>query len=248
MGTYTRDEILDKALSLIDAATLNHHDRRGGIIDPNAFCISWLQQSLDMYHSRYPFSADVTSAAMTISINQSHLTVTATPTLYVPANFMLDVKHGLVLTINSQTRRLPRKAFPQWLDVYNASLTQPQIAPLLYTIHGGRMHIAPLTTTAYAATLWYFAKPAPLVADSVPNFPDDWVLVEYVRIKGLEWLKQHPPGTASAYMRKELGAMKQAGLLNETEFDAFPIEQTVIAGRDGTDRNLWMGPPIGFVA
>ena len=233
MARYTRDEIITIGLDLAHSSTLDQHDRKGGVIDSNAYSVKWLQQALDMYHSRYPFSGDVTSAAIVIAINNDVVTL--------PDDFMLDARNGLLVNFSSGVQRLARLSFQRWLDIYNPSIGKPQTVPSVYSIFGEAIHIAPLTSVSYSGTLWYFAQPSLLEASDYPKFPDEWVLVEYIRIKALEWIKQYAPGTASGYMQKELGRMKQAGLLNEPEYDVFPLENTPLADRGVSNRNDWMG-------
>jgi hypothetical protein len=238
---YTRDEIIDRGLNLAHSSTLDAHDKNGGVISPNAYSVQWLQQALDMYHIRYPFSGDVTNVAMTIPIGSDVTYVTGTPTVFLPTNFMLDCIHGLIVNYGEGLRRLRRVSFQRWLDVYNPSVINPQQRAVIYAIFGEKIHIAPLTVQAANATLWYFAQPAALDANDKPKFPDENTLIEYVRIKALEWTKQYAPGTAIGFLQKEIGRLKVAGLLNEPEFTEFQIDQTVIDERNLNTVTSWMG-------
>src|SRR5437773_6888318 len=98
-GRYTRDEILIQGIELASSPVIVAHDMPTGTIDINAYSIKWLQNAMDMFHKRYPFSTDVTSTSLTIPAGSSDAYLTATPSKYLPTNFILDVRDGLLATI-----------------------------------------------------------------------------------------------------------------------------------------------------
>ncbi len=237
---YTRDEILTKGLNLVVSSPLDSHDRKGGLISSNAYCIDWLQQALDMAHKRFPFSLDITSAKVLITPRLSFVTLLDNPNLFLPEDFEVDVKDGLVVDFANEIRRLKRVSFPQWLDVYNSSFNRGQARPQVYAFWDNKLQIAPVTESGFPAALWHYRLPDVLGPSDKPKFPDEWVLVEFIRIKGKEFINQYPPGTAETYMVKQLARLKQSGLLHDAELDYVPLQQNVIAEGAITDRNLWM--------
>jgi len=241
MSRYTRDELIDRALNLINSSPLSNHDRPGGVISPNAYCIQWLQDCLDKYHTQYPFSGDLTEVGVTMTANQRHLTVTSGGAV-LPSDFSVDVRNGIYLLSGSTYRRLIRKSFQDWLPIWMRSQNQAQQFPEYYCKFQGKINLAPLFNTTYTGNMWYFSKPGVLSAGTIPQFPEETCLIEFIRIKGLEWTKQYPPGTAEAYFQKAMGRLKTAGLLDEPEFDAFPIEQTMVGDYQIPRAFTWMGP------
>src|SRR5438034_2801722 len=228
---YTRDELITKGLNLAMASTLDAHERKGGLISPNAYAIDWLQQALDMVHKKYPFSLDITSVKMVITANISYLTLLDNPNLFLPENFELDVKDGLVVDFSNEVRRLKRLPFPHWLDVYNSSFNRKQARPQAYCFWDDKIQIAPVTEAAYPGALWHYRLPSVLGPTDKPKFPDEWVLVEFIRIKGREFINQYPPGTAEQYLAKQMSRLKQAGLLHDAEVDYIPLEQGIVGER-----------------
>jgi hypothetical protein len=111
----------------------------------------------------------------------------------------------------------------------------------MYVIRQNRIHVNQ-PDAPYQATLWYYQVPAALGPTTVPQFPSDWLLIEYVRLRGREWVNAVPPGTAMEYARKEIGRLRQAGLAGEPEDDTLPFdERRFLTGNAGpTD---WMGNP-----
>lgn len=224
---YVRDEIIDRALNLIHSSALDAHDKSGGVINSNAYTIQWLQDCLDKYHIEYPFSGDVMDVPVTFTSGQRYLTITSTGD-DLPTDYSIDVKDGIFYSRGNSLVRLQRKSLQEWLPFYTRSVNTPQQFPIVYCKFQGKFNLAPVFNTSLTGTLWYFSRPPVLNASSYPAFPDETCLIEYVRIKGLEWTKQYPPGTAEAYFRKALGRLKMAGLLDEPEFTVFPIEQSVM--------------------
>lgn len=238
---YSRDEVLTQGLDLASSPTIDAHDRPGGVIQENAYCIKWLQNALDMFHRRYPFSTDVTYTNMSIVALDASIHVSADLSLYVPADFMLDVRNGLIITVGSTLLRVRQKSFQRWLDISNTYAGSPQTYPLVYTLIGSQIKIAPLVSASIGAQLWYYALPSKLsAADSVP-FPDEWTLIEFIRLKAAEWTRSIDPGTAQMYMQKELGRLRSAGLLHDSEYDSIPLENNQVFTDGLGSSYAWMG-------
>src|SRR6266702_1394466 len=221
MGRYTRDEILSHALDFLQSPPLDRHDRPGDVIDQNAFSISWLQSALDRCHVKFPFSTDNTK--------------------YLPIDFILDVRDGVVYISNNQSIRLKRKSFQYWLSIYNSTLNNRSPVPSIYTIIQNRIKVAPIVQSNISGTLWYYKLPSIVNSGDYINFPDEWTLIEYVHIKGMEWNHTVDLGTSQMFLEKELARLKAAGLLNETEYDVVPIENNqLLIDTPLVDRNSWM--------
>src|SRR6266571_1371582 len=144
MGRYTRDELLSHALDLAQSPPLDRHDRPGDVIDQNAYCISWLQSALDRCHVKFPFSADVQDVDITFINTSTDIILTSDNTKYLPTDFILDVKDGIVCTLNNTKVRLKRKSFQYWLSVYNSFVNTKSLIPSVYTIIQERIKVAPI--------------------------------------------------------------------------------------------------------
>jgi len=239
---YTRDEILTQGLDLASSPTVDAHDRPGGVIQENAYSIKWLQNALDMYHKRYPFSTDVTSVAIAMPGGSTDVVLASDSTKYVPTDFMIAVRNGLIVNVAGQLLRVRETSFQYWLNFYNTFINSPAQWPMRYTFINSRLKIAPLLSASQAGTLWYYKQPAKLEADSEPSFPDEWTLIEFVRLKAQEWTRSIDPGTAQMYMQKELGRLRSAGLLHNTEYDSIPIENNQAFTDTMIGNNYaWMG-------
>jgi hypothetical protein len=104
------------------------------------------------------------------------------------------------------------------------------------------MKITPTPTIATQCYLWYYALPPRIEANQKPKFPNDYVCIEYLRIRALEWAGIFEPGTAHKFCEKIVSSMKAAGLMNEPEDDEIPMDEQVYQRRGwGTNRNNWMG-------
>jgi len=245
MGRYTRDELLSHALDLAQSPPLDRHDRPGDVIDQNAYCISWLQSALDRCHVKFPFSADIQDVDITFTSSSTDVVLTSDNTKYLPTDFILDVRDGVVYISNNQRTRLKRKSFQYWLSVYNSTLSSKSSTPSIYTIIQKRIKVAPIVQVNIPGTLWYYKMPTFVSSNTYIDFPDEWTLIEYVHIKCMEWNRSTDLGTAQVFLEKELARLKAAGLLNETEYDVVPIENNqVFVDTSLRDRNSWMGDVV----
>jgi len=246
MPRLTRDEIISQGLELSDCANVIAHDMPGGIVDGNAYAIKWLQNALDMFHRRIPFSADLVSVGLTVGTNGD--AVVTGSSLLLPADFIVDVRDGVLVSLGGQSVRLRRRGFQRWLSLSLTTTTQTSFSAPgggMYTVAQSRIKVWPRLSTAQPATLWYYALPPGLTAQSIPVFPDDYVLVEFVRLKALEWVRAMDPGMAQMYLGKQIAGFRAAGLLNEAEYDTIPLEnnQAVIDGYPAPWD--WMGTAAG---
>lgn len=245
MSRYSRDEVLIQGLELASSPTVIKHDMPGGTIEPSAYSIKWLQNALDMFHRKYPFSTDVTNVSMYLGVNTYDLVLSSDHSIYLPTDYILDIRHGLLGEINNQKFRVERRGFQTWLQASQFNNNTSVRRPFTYTTVNNRIKIAPQVSEALSLTLWYYALPAALEAEDQVPFPDEWSLIEFIRLKALEWTRSIEIGTAQAYLTKELGRLRASGLLHETEYDVFPLEnnQVLIEGVGGDVRNAWMGYP-----
>jgi len=240
VGRYDRDELIAQGLDLAASPTLVAHDMPGGTVDPEAYAIQWLQNALDMFHMRFPFSADVASVGVTFRAGNPDVILSDGTNMYLPSNWIVDVRNGLLMQQSpTQSYRLRRTSFQSWLD--RSTLSPSGLSAGAYCVAQNRLKIVPTVPTQMSGTLWYYALPAPLDAHDSPNFPDPWVLIEFVRFKALEWTRSADPGTAQAYMQRQLASLRATGLLNEPEYDVVPLENNQ-AWRDQTaSPYAWMG-------
>ena len=208
----SRDTILLRALALIDSPRLDEKDQpTAGTITSTALSIAWLQEALDLAHNLFPQSGLLKSTTFNITAGTATYTITT-----IASDFVLDFKDGILLP--SDKGRLRRTAFTKLLDVPTG--TSARGTPTNYGIQNGALVLRPVPSEAYtAATLYYYSLPSVLSASTVPSFPSDLILVEYVHLKGREWLREVPAGTAEAYIIMAVGRLQKAGLGSESEMD-----------------------------
>jgi hypothetical protein len=233
MNRLTRDVLLIQALDLADLPTLDNHDRSTGSIDPAAFCISWLQDALDLFLNQFPLAASLKAGSVTLVQGVNQITA--------PADFILDVKHGLVIpqNPNSNARRLFRTPYQKMLTYQTYSPGAG--CPRRYTTLGARIVLWPVPDVSYAAILNYYAMPPVLAGGDIPMFPSDQILIDCVKLRALEWARQEQPGTALAYARKEIAKIRSSGLFNESEDNQVPLDPEQFVHAEHSPWG-WMGP------
>ena len=241
MARYTRDEILIQGIELSSSPTVIQHDMPGGIIQPNAYSIKWLQNALDMFHNKYPFSTDVTEVTVNFNTGTNDLVLNSDNTTFLPSSFILDVRDGVLYTQSNKQQRLKRLSFQYWLS-YNLSNQNTQTTvPRTYTKVNSRIKFSPKVTVALTGSLWYYAQPSEIPYNGYPSFPDEHTLIEFIRLKSLEWTRSIEVGTAVAFMTKELVRLRMDGLIDDSEYDVPPIENNqVFIDSNVNDRNSWM--------
>lgn len=233
MNRLTVDLVLNQALDLADLPTLDAHDRPSGPLIQNPFCLQWLQDALDLFHNQFPLAATVQSAALTIASNKAS----------VPADFILDVKHGIVIpqAQNSTARRLIRTSYQKLLTYLTYSTGTG--CPRRYAVMGPQILFWPIPDAGYAGTLNYYAMPAALALGigQIPTFPSDQILIDCVMRRALEWARQEPAGTALKYARAEIAKIRAAGLFNQAEDTDIPLDPEQFVSADQSSWS-WMGP------
>lgn len=247
---YARDQLIKIALDMAQLPNLEVHDAPNGVVQSDAYSIQWLQDIIDFWYHMVPFSATVTAATLNATANQDYINL--------PSDFILDVRNGyLVRTVVGDSKSLRRCHRLPLQKFINRKLTRQRssdnvIFPVFYCVQGQdsttkvqRLQITPTPTVATVGQMYYYQLPAILTADAKPNFPNDYVCIEYIRIRALEWARVYEPGTAHKFCDKIVAGMKAAGLMNEPEDDEIPMDELVYhKGIDGLYSNtyVWMGP------
>lgn len=229
MNRYNRDQILTRALDMVDSPSLNSRERPGGAIS-GSMTAGWLQDALDLFHHEFPWAGVVRKASVQIGTDGL---------MTLPSDFILDVRDGIVLGTNP-SRRLARTSLQRFIDLQTVNTQAGD--PLRYVVRPPQIEVLPAPRTATSATLWYYALPSVLTSNVVPTFPSDWVLIEYVRLRCKEWLNALPPGSAVAYARDEIARLRRTGLANEPEDDRIPLDRETFIRPGG--RYDWMGDTV----
>lgn len=242
---YVRDELIMIALNMAQLPNLNVHDIPNGVVQQDAFAIQWLQDILDFWYHMVPFSAAVTSVPLHCTANSD--------SVILPSDFILDVRNGyLVQTIVGDALSLRRRIRIPLQKFINKKIGYQKAAdvkfPSFYCIQDidtatqqQLMKVTPTPNVATQGQLWYYQLPAVLSASDKPRFPNDYVCLEYIRIRALEWARVFDPGTAHKFCEKIVSGMKAAGLMNEPEDDEVPFDDLVY-NRGGLGNGYqWMG-------
>lgn len=181
---------------------------------------------------KFPFAGAIKTTTLNF--------VASTRSYALPADFVLDVRNGIILA--DDKGRLRRWGLNRLLKYPRASTSNGQ--PRRYVILTPNVEVYPAPDKAYTGTLYYYSLPAALGATTIPNFPSDWILVEYVVLRGREWLQQVPPGTALGFAAKFTADLQKSGIGNEAEDDEMDIdEERWASGLEAADPNRWMGTP-----
>lgn len=233
----TRDQVIGKALNLADIPALDAHDRsNGSAIDATAFMIDWLQEIVDWFHAQIPMAGLLTGATITI---------TTTGSVALPSDFLIDLRDGIFLTADPRVRltRVAGQEYVQRLTLLAS--TTPTSPPIFYFVlppnvlfinrNGGT------PDKSYAAQFWYYALPAALATGTVPNFPSDLILVEYLKLKAQEWCRSIQPGTAEAYAKTRVADLQKNGLFMEPESDTIPLDPRRFVGAGSATPWGWLG-------
>lgn len=208
----TRDAILLRALALIDSPRLDEKDQpTTGTIISTALSIGWLQDALDLAHNLYPWQGELKSTTFTVTAAVGSYTISA-----IASDYVMDFKNGVVLP--DDKGRLRRAALNLMLDYKTSASSQSQ--PQRYAIHNNLLLVRPIPKESYPlTTLYYYSLPTVLAPTTVPRFPSDLLLVEYVHLRGREWLRELPAGTAEKYLIDACARLQKSGLGPEAEID-----------------------------
>lgn len=245
---YVRDELIKIAINMAQLPNLEVHDIPNGVVQPDAYSIQWLQDIIDFWFHLVPFSSTVVSTTLNCVANQRYVNL--------PSDFILDVRNGYLVqtvvgdvTSLKRTVRIPlQKYINRRVALQNTSNVN---FPVFYCIHDidedtqvQRMQLQPTPNVSTVGELYYYALPSVLEAGSKPRLPNDYMAIEYIRIRALEWARVFEPGTAHKYCDRLVAGAKAAGLMNEPEDDEIPFDNLVFS--KGTDSHYynsyaWMG-------
>lgn len=246
---YTRDTLLKIALDMVQLPNLDVEDRPNGIIQPHAMCIQWLQDILDFWYHMVPFSSTLVDVGLNCTANQNYVEL--------PGDFIIDMRDGfLVQEIPGDLSSYKRTYRVDAQKYVTSTLLQQRVVeikyPWYYSIIGKsttgvqRMRIVPTPTIATQGILWYYALPPKLEAGDKPVFPNDKVMIEYIRIRALEWARLYDPGTSEKFCQSLLSGARAAGLLNQPEQDSVLMDKTqyvtIPSGAYSSAHYSWMGP------
>lgn len=230
---------------MADIASLDAHDRPTGPIVEHAYSIGWLQDGLDYFHHKWPWAANVKTFTFTTTPSVESYDITAAPISV--ADFVLDVPDGVNLTVSTNViRNLLRWGLTDLIKAKSAQnmvdgTPQPNV-PLRYVLIPPRLYLFPSPDKAYSVSVWYYSVPVVLADGAkVPQFPSDWVLVEYVRMRASEWARIMDPGSAKGYADKVIGELQAAGLGTEAGANYIPLDARVFGPQTQVGREDWMG-------
>ena len=243
---HSRDKLINIALNIAQLDNLVVHDCPHGVVQSDAFSLQWLQDILDFWYHMVPFSSTVVQAQLNATANQDYI--------ILPEDFIVDVRHGyLVETIPGDPLTMQRRLRLPFQRFLSRSIGNQRSSngnfPTHYCVNGRNaedrqlLRITPTPTIATVGAIWYYQMPPLLSAGDKPAFPSDYVIVEYIRIRALEWARILEPGTAVTFCDKIIKAMKANGLMNEPEDDEISNDETryPVTSSDGLEAYRWMG-------
>jgi hypothetical protein len=256
-GRYTRDELILVFLQMVRLPQLEIEEAPEGVVLPTAKSIQWLQDIIDFWYHLVPFSSTVDHIPLNCTAHQDYI--------LLPNNFILDVRNGYIVrrTPNDphSMGRILRVPLPRFLNFKLAAQGATNVnSPNYYCIvtsgdsiagytelsNNQVMLLSPTPSISTIGELWYYKLPPALTAAERPAFPNDYVCLEYLRIRALEWAGIADPGTAHKFCEKITASMKTAGLLNEPEDDEVPFDpltyRPMPVNRQGGYPYNWMGP------
>jgi len=227
LNRLDRDTIINRALDLADSAVLDAKDRPSNpVLATGALSISWLQEALDLFAKRFPFSNNITTSVVSVAINDSSFAV--------PSDFIQDYKNGILWDENEG--RMTRRGLNALLNVSLGTTASPhQSIPDIYAVKGTTIEIRPKSNKARTGTLFYYQLPSILASATVPFFPDDYILVHYVWIKAQEWHRVVPIGSALQYAEDRIKDLQRSGIGNEAEATEIELDPLTFGERQHED-------------
>ena len=219
MARLNRDAILIRALDMLDSSVLDVKDRPSSTIVAGALSIGWLQDGLDFLFTYVPVGGTK------LTTGAANLTQ-GVPTYILPTGFSAPFKDGLQLTDVGEF--LPSREGSELA-------TQPSMRtnwgrPKMYAISYPLFTVRPVPDATYAYTLDYYALPPVLAANDTPPLAVDLPLVEYVFLRGQEWHRVLPVGTATEFLITIADRLKRLGTTFAADF-----QKAVPIGRPGME-------------
>ena len=227
MNRLDRNTIINRALDLADSSVLDAKDRPSSpTIESDALSITWLQEALDLFAKRFPFSLNLTEASISIAENDTSFSV--------PSDFIIDYRNGVILA--EDQRRLVRRSLNVILNqLVGTSASPVRGVPDMYAVRGTTIKFMPKAQQAYSATLHYYSLPAVIGSTDTPFFPDDYILTHYVWIKAQEWHRVVPIGTALQYSEDRIKDLQKAGIGLESEPTEIELDRRTFGMFDRED-------------
>jgi len=235
VNRLNRDEILLRALDLADSSVMDQKDRPSGVIVATAFTTVWLQEAVDYFHQRFPFSANIKEIDITIAINSNIIDLST-----VASDFILDYKDGIILA--EDEGRLRRRALSWILNQVVGQNSSPlRDRPRIYSVIGTNIRIYPSADKEYKAKFNYYAIQPVLGATDTPLFPSDHVLTQYVWLKIQEWHRSAPAGTALKFANEIIADFISQGIGAEAEEDEIQLDPRNFGEQFRDPHFGWMG-------
>ncbi|KKK60596.1 hypothetical protein LCGC14_3022770, partial [marine sediment metagenome] len=122
INRLNRDTILGRGLDLADSSALDDKDRPLGTIVSGALSITWLQEAIDLFAKRFPFSLNLAESTISISENDTSFSV--------PSDFIIDYRNGVVLA--EDAGRLLRRSLNFLLNRSIGTTASPVKGPPSY--------------------------------------------------------------------------------------------------------------------
>lgn len=231
MNRLDRDSLIKRALNILDNPALDAKNRPTGSVVSTAPMIEWLQDGLDHVLHLWPWGATVTKTTFTLAVDAN----TATQ----PSDFILDYKNGIrFVTTGSDKFRVHRRGLDRVLSLDPSRKGRPRY----YVVRKTDILFWPKSDVSRDGELYYYALPATLGATDKPIFPSDWVLTEYLRLRGLEWVKAVPATTAMIYLNQYVADLQKSGLGTEQEAEDIELDPDYAPGMSRDEDPLaWLG-------
>jgi len=230
VATQTRDQILIQALDMLDNPELDKHDRPAGTIATGAFSTNWLQRGVDKFLEEFPWQSSILTTTAVLD---------STGVVVMPADFLKVLRDGVL--IPSEGFRVRERGWQEYLDARAANY--PPGPPQIYVMRGTAMFLypRPASSKPFDAEIWYHRRPGVLAASTVSEFPSDSLLIDFVRLRGLEWLRLLPPGSAEKWANDRITELRVSGLAGEPENQSLPLDPSRFRPSVNARPWDWMG-------
>ena len=240
----TRDQIITRALDMTDSPTLDQKERPNGIdIDAGARSIGWLQDALDLFHTKFPMSGTLTKTSLTFT--------KGVDTYALPSGYIQEYKNGLVYVSSDsglESGRVYRTSLDKILEYIartNAATSNGAKPGAFAILSTTQIKVFPTPDKGYTLDFWYYALPAVLAGGDIPAFPSDWILSEYLHLRHREWLQILEPGSAVTYATQTIKDLASSGISVEPEPDEVALDPFIFRGQSPAGYGVtWMGDTI----